>query len=78
MAQAKFNIIGIEIFEPCSKNLKKVLDTDTVYFFNNEYVQLPGGGVVKRTDGMKIPDDFFAIGDHRIDNLLVNVSCVVG
>ncbi len=71
-----FTLIGIEILNDCSKNLRKVLQPDVVYFFNNNYAQSASGEIVRKSPG--IPGDFFFTNDCRGENLAINISCVVG
>ena len=71
-----FSLIGVEILNSCSKDLKKVLHPNVVYFFNNNYERTLSGEIIKKRGG-GIPDDFFCPKEGE-GNLSINISCVVG
>ncbi|MBD5235795.1 MAG: AAA family ATPase [Barnesiella sp.] len=72
-----FTLIGIEILKSRSNELKKVLQPNIIYFFNNNYEQTFLGEIVKKRTG-GLPHDFFKVKNCDRENLVINISCIVG
>lgn len=74
-----FKILAVRISDRCAPYIRKILKTETTYFFYNEYECDSDPKLIKRkkdADKKEIPADFFQLNPDQ--SLNISLSAIVG